>query len=157
MKTTTVGLMACLTLAGALYLLAGSNEAVPYPAEYRKWAVTRSFVASPESPNSGFHHYYANDKAMVGFTTGSFPNGSVIVDERLEVEQHGADRFEGKRIGIAVMMKDDRQFAATGGWGFDGAKGDSPTLDASAEMRSACYSCHSKQKDRDFVFSSFRK
>jgi hypothetical protein len=144
-------------LAGAFYMFADSNPTVPYPVDYRKWAVTRSFIAGPESKVAGFHHYYANDQAVEGFTTGKFSDGSVIVDERLEVQQRGADSFEGKRVSIAVMMKDSRRYAETGGWGFDATQGESQTLGAPAEIRAACYSCHSKQKDRDHVFSTPRK
>ncbi len=55
------------------------------------------------------------------------------------------------------MMKDSQRYAETSGWGFDSALGDSQTLGAPAETRAACYACHSKQKDPDFVFSTFRK
>src|SRR5215831_6792349 len=81
-------------LAAAFYVFADSSVTVPYPVDYRKWAVTRSFIAGPETKVAGFHHYYANDRALEGFTTGKFPDGSVIVDERLEVEQHGGGSFE---------------------------------------------------------------
>jgi len=140
----------------ALALLADSGQTVSFPAGYRTWTVTRSFIAK-EGPNGGFHHYYANPQALEGFATGKFPDGAVIVDERLEVDQHGEGSFEGKRISIAVMRKDSRQYSETGGWGFDGAQGDSQVLAAPAEMRASCYGCHSKQKDRDFVYSTFRK
>jgi hypothetical protein len=144
-------------LSVALGIMAGEDATVPYPVQYRKWAVTRSLVAGPESPAAGFHHYYANDKALEGFTTGKFPDGSVIVDERLEVDHRKADSFEGKRISVSVMTKDGRRYAETGGWGFDMALGDSQALAAAAETRGACYSCHLKQREHDFVFSAFRK
>ena len=144
-------------LASVFSVFADSSVTVPFPADFRKWAVTKSFITGTESKAAGFHHYYANDKAMAGFATGKFPDGAVIVDERLAVEQHGGGSFEGKRLGIAVMMKDSQRYAETGGWSFDGAAGDSQTLGASAEKRAACYACHSKQKDRDFVFSTFCK
>src|SRR2546426_266570 len=79
----------------AFHVFADSNATVRFPVDYRKWAVTRSYVAGPESQAAGFHHYYANEKALEGFTTGKFPNGSVIVDERLLVEQRGGNSFEG--------------------------------------------------------------
>ncbi len=66
-------------LAGACSVFADSSATVPFPAGYRKWAVTKSFIASPKSKTAGFHHYYANGKATEGFTTGKFPDGSVIV------------------------------------------------------------------------------
>jgi hypothetical protein len=150
-------IMAIGVLADAFHAFADSSGAVPFPVDYRKWSVTRSFVAGPESQAAGFHHYYANDKALEGFTSGKFPDGSTIVDERLEAEPRGGGSFEGKRISVAVMMKDSRRYAETGGWGFDSTVGDSQTLGASIERRAACHSCHAKQKDRDFVFSTFRK
>jgi hypothetical protein len=149
--------MAAAILAGGAAVFAEGGGSVPYPVEYRMWAVTKSFVAPAESRNAGFHHYYANEKALEGFTTGRFPDGSVIVDERLEVEQRGGGSAEGKRMSVSVMRKDSQRYAETGGWGFDTAAGESKTLAGSAEVRAACYSCHSKQKDRDFVFSAFRQ
>ncbi len=145
------------TLAFAVCVFADSGATVSYPLNYRTWAVTRSFIAGPGSKVAGFHHYYANEKALEGFSTGKFPDGSVIVDERLEVEQHGGGSFEGKPLSIAVMAKDSQRYPETGGWGFDRTQGDSQALGAPSDMRAACYACHSKQKDRDFVFSALRK
>jgi hypothetical protein len=143
-------------LVFAFVLLADPGQTVPYPVGYRTWAVTRSFIAK-EGPNAGFHHYYANAQALEGFTKGKFPDGAVLVDERLEVDQHGESSVEGKRLSIAVMTKDSHRYAETGGWGFDGTLGDSQVLSAPADMRAACYACHSKQRDHDFVYSTFRK
>jgi hypothetical protein len=74
---------------------------VPFPAEYRQWAVARSLVVGPENKSfatiGGFHHYYANEKALEGFRTGQFPDGSVVVDERLEARQEAGTTFEGPK------------------------------------------------------------
>jgi len=143
--------------SGAFLGSASSNATVSYPADYRKWAVTRRFQAGPESKVAGFHHYYANERALEGFNAGKFPDGSVIVDELLAVDQQGGNSYEGKRLRIAVMMKDSARYAETGGWGFERGSGDSQELGAPADVRQACYSCHVKQKDHDFVFSKLRK
>lgn len=43
----------------------------------------------------------------------------------------------------------------TGGWGFEGFKGDSKTERAVGKnAASACFQCHTSRKDRDYVFSS---
>jgi len=148
-------------VAGSVYLLADSAAAVPYPADFRSWAVTKSVVVGPESKgfatNGGFHHYYANPTAVEGFRTGKFPEGSIIVDERLQSEDRDGRTLEGKRLSLAVMMKDARRYAETGGWGFDSFAGDDRSAGAPAAVRAACYACHAKQKDRDFVFSELRK
>jgi hypothetical protein len=151
----------------ALLIAAGIASAgelgapVPFPAEYRTWAVTRSLVVGPENKsfanNGGFHHYYANPKAMEGFRTGQFPEGSVVVDERLEVRQEAGDTLEGSRKSVAVMAKDATRYLSTGGWGFDVFAGEDWTASAPAAVRAACFSCHSQRKDHDFVFSEFRR
>lgn len=154
-------IFAITILAGAFYALADAGAAVPFPVDYRNWAVTRSIVVGPESKafaaNGGFHHYYANAPAIEGFRTGKFTDGSIIVDERLQTESHEGSTLGGKRISVAVMMKDGRRYAETGGWGFDVFPEDSRTMGATAQVKAACYACHSKQKERDFVFSEFRK
>ena len=150
------GGIAFAVLVCALALFADSSQTVPFPAGYRTWAVTRSFIAK-EGPNAGFHHYYANPQALEGFATGKFPDGAVLVDERLEVDQNERGSFEGRRIGINVMRKDSGRYSETGGWGFDGALGDGQVLAGPADLRAACYGCHSKQKDHDLVYSTFRK
>ena len=45
----------------------------------------------------------------------------------------------------------------TGGWGYDHFDGDSQTSVAAVEVRTACFTCHSKRQDHDFVYSTFRR
>jgi hypothetical protein len=138
-----------------------TRPSVPFPADYRQWAVAKSLVVGPESKsfavNGGFHHYYANQKAVEGFSTGQFPEGSVVVDERLEVHQEGGATLEGSRKSVAVMEKNAARYPSTGGWGFDVFAGEDRTESAPASVKAACFSCHSQRKDRNFVFSEFRK
>lgn len=55
------------------------------------------------------------------------------------------------------MHRDTKKFAATGGWGYEGFKGDSKTDRAvSANALAACHTCHTAQKDSGFVFSKLR-
>jgi hypothetical protein len=154
-------LKAILLVAAGIACAGDAGAPVPFPAEYRNWAVTRSRVLGPEHKNfatsGGFHHYYANEKAMEGFRTGQFPNGSVVVDERLEVRQEAGATFEGPRKSVAVMEKEATRYQSTGGWGFDVFAGEERTQGASASVRAACFSCHSQRKDHDFLFSEFRK
>ena len=45
-----------------------------------------------------------------------------------------------------------------GGWGYEEFKGDSQTeRSLTTQGRTACYKCHTQQRNRDFVFSAFRK
>jgi hypothetical protein len=64
--------------------------------------------------------------------------------------------LEGDRRALDVMVKNDRLYKDTGGWGFEHFDRDSPTATLTASARSTCFECHSNAK-RDHVFSTIRK
>lgn len=149
-------------LLWAANMWAGSNDTVAYPLDYRRWVHVRSAMVDPKSPTAGryggLHHIYANDKAIQGYRTGQFPDGSVIVFDLLETTESGGTTVEGRRIFIDVMAKDGKRYAKTGGWGFEEFTGDSQTERAlTAQAKMDCYGCHTHRKSHDFVFSTFRK
>jgi hypothetical protein len=145
-------------------LLAGTALAaeVPYPTGYRNWHHVKSMVIQPGHPLheafGGIHHLYANAKALSGYRAGRFPDGSVIVFDLLAAQEGGNAITEGSRKVVGVMHKDSKRFAATGGWGFEGFKGDSTSERAvGGNAAKACFECHTSQKGRDYVFSGLRK
>jgi hypothetical protein len=149
-------------MAWSFSLWARTNDTVPYPAGYRQWAHVKSALIGPKSPSfesfGGLHHIYANEKAMEGYRTGRFPDGSVLVFELLETRENAGVTTEGPRLRVGVMVKESKRYAETGGWGYESFQGDSQTeRRLTAESRIACFKCHEQQKDRDFVFSEFRK
>jgi hypothetical protein len=155
-------LAAFLAVISAGYLWAEPNYTVEYPQGYRKWTHVLSYVIGPKSPahekNGGLHHFYANDKALEGYRTGKFPDGSVLVDERNKADEKDGVTRAGDTLGIGVMVKDSRRYAETGGWGFEAFAGDNPKRGVlNVQVRMTCYNCHAKQKDHDFVFSELRK
>jgi hypothetical protein len=150
-----------LALAGAP-ALAADPAPVPYPEGYRGWTHVKSMVINPGHPLyeafGGIHHLYANRKALKGYQSGKFPDGAVIVFDLLEAKVADNAVQEGTRKVVGVMHKDARRWKDTGGWGFEGFKGDSRSERAVGKnAASACYACHTQQKDRDFVFSGYRK
>jgi hypothetical protein len=161
-KAIFLGLASTCVAIWSLSLLAKPNDAVPYPAGYRMWTHVKSVLIGPQSPAfesfGGLHHIYANEKAMEGYRTGKFPDGSVIVADFLETRENAGVTTEGPRRRIDVMVKGSKRYAATGGWGFEQFRGDSQTdRMVTAENAAKCFACHAKQKDRDSVFSEFRK
>jgi hypothetical protein len=149
-------------MALAVAVAAGPDDAIPYPAGFRGWAHVKSQLINQGHPgfkqNGGLHHIYANAKAMDGYRTGRFPDGSVIVAEFLHVQESEGVTSEGARRRIDVMHKDGARFAATGGWGFEQFRGESQTdRMVTAEVAKACFTCHTKQKKQDFVFSKLRR
>ncbi|GHN01538.1 cytochrome P460 [Cytophagales bacterium WSM2-2] len=160
-------LLVLLAFAAVLLINASSmknapNE-IPYPEGYRAWTHIKSGMVGPKSPMfnklGGFYHIYANEKAMEGYRTGKFANGSVIAFDRLEmVENDNGQIAEGNRRLVDVMIKDTSKYDSTGGWGFEEFKGNSVTERAVMHMvKKSCFNCHSQKAQNDFVFSQFRK
>jgi hypothetical protein len=155
-----IGIPAAILLSG-FYAFAEPGAAVPFPSNYREWTHVKTIFVGPQSKNferrGGFHHYYANREAVEGYRTHKFPDGAVIVDEGVYTKEEGGVILEGARRTLDVMRKDSRRYAETGGWGFDQFAGDNRTDGAAAAVRDACFSCHAKAQDRDFVYSEIRK
>ena len=137
------------------------NSEVPYPENFRTWTHIKTGYVGKDSPgfniNGGFHHIYANEKAMQGYLTGNFPEGSVIVFDVIEgVVQPNSNIKEGSRRHVDVMAKDSIKYKDTGGWGYEEYNADSKTQKNTTETsQKQCFNCHASQSD--YVFSDLRK
>lgn len=141
--------------------IAADPPVVPYPEGYRDWHHVKSMVIQAGHPLheafGGIHHLYANPKAVAGYRKGSYANGAVIVFDLLEAKSADHAIVEGPRKVVGVMLFDAKKYAATGGWGFEGFKGDSKTDRAvGANAMGACFDCHTSQKNTSYVFSRLR-
>jgi hypothetical protein len=152
-------------LTSLLVLLAGAapaaDQPVPYPEGYRGWYHVKSMLIGPEhalyDAFGGIHHIYANPEALKRYRGGSFPDGAVIVFDLLAAQDAEGAVVEGPRKVVGVMRKDGTAYAGTGGWGFEGFKGDSSSERVvGAEAASACFACHAESAGPDFVFSTLR-
>src|SRR5882724_3504693 len=114
---------AAAILACCLYAFADTGDTIPFPKEFRKWAHVKSTLLGPQhasfATNGGIHHFYANEKALEGYRTGKFPDGSVLIDDLLEAQESKGVTSEGPRRRLAVMVKESGRFTQTGGWGFE--------------------------------------
>jgi len=129
---------------------------VPYPGNYRSWQHVKSVVAVE---GGKIFHFYANQPAIEGYHAGKFANGSILVRETLrtvagEGESKGMLK-EGEFTALDVMVKDDQLYKDTAGWGFETF--DSNASPSTKADRAQCYTCHSKQKDHDLVFTTLRE
>ena len=152
-------LAAMIAIARPLY--AADPAPVPYPDGYRHWTHVKSMTINPGhalfDAFGGIHHLYANKKALQGYKSGKFADGSIIAFDLLEAKTADNTVQEGARKVLGVMHKDARKYKDTGGWGFEGFKSDSKTDRAVGKnAAAACFQCHTAQKSNDFVFSSFR-
>ena len=150
------------TLGAAITTTALAAEPqVPYPVGYRDWHHVKSMVIEEGHPLhsafGGIHHIYANEAALEGYRKGHFPDGAILIFDLLDATHADNAITEGKRKVVGVMHKDAKQFATTGGWGFEGfGAGDPGNRVVGKDAASACFACHVPQAHRDYTFSVLR-
>lgn len=147
-----------LVVCGGMIATVRAAEPVPYPDGYRSWFHVKSMVIEEGHPLfasfGGLHHLYANAKALEGYRSGRYPDGSIIVFDLLAAERVDNAVSAGARKVVGVMHKDSQRYAATGGWGFEGFAADSKTERAVGDnAATACFDCHRSRESADFVFS----
>lgn len=157
MKSPVLVLLAALTTSS----FAAAAD-VSYPKGYRAWTHVKSMAILPghalHESFGGIHHIYANAKAMDGYRSGRFKDGSVIVFDLLEADPGGNALSEGPRKVVGVMQRDAKRYAATGGWGFEGfAAGDPARRVVGANAKTACFDCHAPLAAQNYVFSRWRE
>ena len=139
----------------------GTGDQVPYPEGYREWTHVKSMVIQKGHPLfdafGGIHHIYANPAAAEALRASkSFPDGAVFVFDLLTANTENNAIVEGPRKVLGVMHRDTARFKDTGGWGFEGFKGD--TRDGVVKSPAKeCFACHKADQPQDFVFSTWRK
>jgi hypothetical protein len=163
MRKALVALL-IICFAAALVSVALAEEkaesGVKYPKGYRQWTHVKSMVIQPGHQFfemfGGIHHIYANKKACRAMLKGKpYPDGAAFVFDLLEAAEKDKAINEGTRKFIGVMQKDAKKYAETGGWGFEGFKGD--TKERMVTDMKTCFKCHEGQKEAGYVFSKFRK
>lgn len=156
MKKTAIVIL----VVAAVAAWAKDGAKVKYPQGYREWAHVKSMVIEEGHPLyesfGGIHHVYANEKAHRALEAGKgrYPDGAVFIFDLLEAKSADHAIVEGPRKVVGVMQKDAKRFASTGGWGFEGFKGD--TQERAVTDMQSCFGCHAPQKERGFVFTEPR-
>ena len=147
------------TLCAALLVVAAAFTAhaqVPvfYPQGYRLWTVAKfKFEAK-----GALRHHYANSEALASW--GKFRDGSILVDEKLHAKLGDDGVWREEAVAhVAVMRKDAKAHADTGGWYFNFfANGDTTQGITREQAKARCFdACHQAQEARDYVFSDPRR
>jgi len=147
-------IMAVLICLAGLVAVAAPTDLAFFPAGYREWTVARFKFES----KGALRHHYANPQALASW--GSFSDGSIIVDEKVHATlgDDGVWR-EDDLVHVAVMRKDAKAHADTGGWYFNVFMGNDKAAGITPEQaRARCFdACHKSQEARDYVFSDPRR
>ena len=102
------------------------------------------------------HNVYVNSTGLAALKKGGpYPDKSTFVTDLHEFTVSDGSYVEGARKALAIMVKDAKKYASTGGWGFQlWASGDANkpmVTDASKQ----CFACHQPKKDQDYVYSTY--
>ena len=157
---------AVVLLAGAVAFATAAPAPPPArsdirpPTGYRSWFHVNSSLVDTGSALfpvlGGLHNIYINSVGQPALETGGlYPAGTVFVDDIHNVTIQDHVFSEAGRKGLAVMVKDVKQYSATGGWGFQlWAAGDS-TKPIVTNAALQCFGCHAPHKDHQYVFSTY--
>lgn len=142
------------TLAEAV---APAPNGIAVPQGYKNWRVIGT---SHRKDNHSLRVILGNSAAIKAVQTGNtdpWPDGVVLAKMVWEDSIHPlweTATVPGALRHAEFMIKDDIKFAASGGWGFArwlGMKQEPYGKDAGFAQE--CFSCHTKAKGTDFVFT----
>jgi Haem-binding domain/Cytochrome P460 len=132
-----------------------SNNGVAYDPDYKNWQT----VSSTDSYSNGtMRVIFGNAVAIKAIKENHirhWPNGSVLAKVQWdELVDRDGNVHTGKFNQVEFMVKDDKKFASTKGWGWARFK----TLqllpdDKEVMFATKCISCHRPVKDLDYVFT----
>jgi len=134
-----------------------ADEITP-PSGYRNWFHVNTMIVDKASPLfealGGMHNVHVNSVGEPALKKGgAYPDGTVFVTDLHEFTVSDGTYAMGNRKGLAVMVKDAKKYAATGGWGFQFFAGeDKPIVTDAAKQ---CFECHIPKKDQDYVYSTY--
>ncbi len=162
---TKVLLMILVAAAASLVTLIAQAQTKPaiaypaYPNDPRTWRhVSTRVVYSKENKLfdqfGGIRNVYVNDIGWPSLQRNKpYPDGSMFALEVLDTRTYqGAIEPRGRKL-LAVMKKNSKLYAATGGWGFEVFQPNQTT--GSLKDAKQCFSCHEKQKNRDYIYSEY--
>ncbi len=162
----TVAGVAASTAPASVY---AEQEAAPIfgitiPDGYRNWQLIS--VAHEAGDLNDLRAILGNDIAMKAYREGRlpFPDGAIIARLAWDyVASEENNKAFGRpqsfvagppKNGVQFMVKDSRQYASTGGWGFAQFNDGKPADEAA---HNTCSPCHALGKARDFVFTHYAR
>jgi hypothetical protein len=153
-------LSATLGLFAVASFPAESADDIKPPSGYRHWFHVNTMVVDKASPLfeglGGMHNVYTNTTGEAALRKGGpYPNKSMFVTDLHDFTISDGSYVEGARKGIAVMVKDAKKYASTGGWGFQFFEGGDAKKPAVTDPAKQCFACHEPKKDQDYVYSTY--
>ena len=152
--TATVVMLAILSVS------AESVDDIKPPVDYRRWFHVNTMIVDKASPLfevlGGMHNVHVNSVGESALRKGGpYPNGTVFLTDLHEFSVVDGSYVEGALKGLALMAKDSKKYASTGGWGFQFWAGGDPKNPIVTDATKQCFECHQPKKDQDYVYSTY--
>jgi len=146
-------------LAGATFPAEPADDLKP-PTGYRQWFHVNTMIVDKASPLfgdlGGMHNVYINATGLAALKKGGpYPNKSVFTTDLHDFTISEGSTVMGDLKGVAVMVKDKKKYAATGGWGFQFFAGGDPNKPVVTDAAKQCFACHEPKKSQDYVYSTY--
>jgi len=151
---------AMLALLAITSTAAEPADNIKPPTGYRNWFHVNTLIVDKASPLfealGGMHNIYVNSVGEAALKKGGpYPNRSVFTTDLHEFTVSDGSYVEGPRKALAVMVKDSKKYASTGGWGFQLWAGGDPKKPIVTDAAKQCFECHEPKKDQDYVYSTY--
>jgi hypothetical protein len=158
-KGAGLGLL-CAAAVGFVPFAAESADDLRLPASFRNWYHVNTMVIDKGSPlfeaMGGMHNVYVNSTGETALKNGkSYPDKTVLLVDLHEFTVADGSYLEGPRKAAAIILKDRKKHASTGGWGFQAWAGGDPTKPLVTDPAIQCFECHQSKKGQDYVYSSY--
>ena len=137
-----------------------ADDGVKKPEGYRNWFHVNTMVVDKDSPMfkdlGGMHNVHVNKAGEAALKKGGpYPNGTLFVTDLHDFSIVDGSYVMGGLKGVAVMAKDAKKYAATGGWGFQFFAGGDPKKPVVTDATKQCFECHQPKKAQDYVYSTY--
>jgi Cytochrome P460 len=159
-RSAGLGLLSVAVVGFITSFAAESADSLKLPASFRNWYHVNTMVIDKASPlfeaMGGMHNVYINSIGETGLRKGGpYPDKTVLLVDLHEFTISDGSYVEGPRKATAIMLKDRKKYASTGGWGFQAWAGGDPAKPFVTDPPKQCFECHQPKKDQDYVYSSY--
>jgi hypothetical protein len=165
-------IVAASTFAVSLTIAAQDRLSVKVPdglalSEFKGYDAWQTIA--PSQTDDGIKSILGNSVMINAYKAGIPDNGKAVPDgammAKLEWSRKSntaspyAVQVPDKYLTAAFMVKDSKRFAASGGWGYAKFTYDaaSDTFKPSGTGTGCGYTCHTRVKTRDYVFTSYAR
>ncbi len=129
---------------------------VAYEPGYRNWQVIST--TNRFDNNRSIRVLYGNSIAAAAVKQNKihpWPQGSILVKVVWDIiQEENGDILPGAFNNVQIMIKDNKRFAESGGWGFAKFNGTAlKPYGTTAAFNTACFNCHKAASEYDYVFN----